>query len=366
MQLSSKSDYSFIVKGSELTTVVGHAKVIGNSLNVIATNRKDEAIVSIRLSNTRLSEADFLSSRIINSGSNKEVMFFWRTRSTPEYINTFIINTPNQKTSYTNLEDSKAWTGEVIEVGVFVSGTISPDQPLIINELKFSGSSIPLALKTLVSAGTRFLQWDFKAINGLGGAGSKSQVSFVLLCALWILVSTLLYTVWTKYSARVSHFKLTIFFITLFGWISLDLIWQKDLLQKSRFIQYQYSEVDTTKKHISDRDRDLNNYLDQLKNNFLPDTPSRIFIITALDDYGFSRSRAHFRLLPHNIYSYGMYPKVDYLRNGDWILVIGSIDTLRYNKSQKTLNWGDDKSVQAKLVNQGRFGGLYQVVIPKI
>lgn len=364
LSMPGETNPAIMASGNQLTTIIGRTRSTGDAVEVIGTSRHGQAVLTIIVEQLTAAEHNLLSSEILNPNINTEVLFFWKTRDNPSKINTITINTPNQPVSYTNLGNHKDWTGEISQIGVIISGKISSDSPLVINELVI-GSITPSTLyKTVASEWTRFQPWNFASINRILGTISSPTTSFPLWSALWVIFSAVLYGVWAKSTNHLYYYRLTLFVFFIVGWVVTDSLWQVDLLHKSKFIEHQYADKKTTDKTLTNRDQELSIYLDYLKNSILPKNPTRIFIVHELEGSNFYRYRAHFRLLPHNIYSYDYYRGLRYLEDSDWVLMLGKVKELSYDKNRKLLLWGKNKSIQAELKSTSNIGNLYRIVNP--
>jgi hypothetical protein len=76
----------------------------------------------------------------------------------------------------------------------------------------------------------------------------------------------------------------------------------------------------------------------------------------------YTRLKAQFYLLPHNIFNYDRFPRKRSSRVGDYILVLGTVNGLEFSPATSTLAWRG-KSLPVKLVDSRPDGNLYKVIM---
>jgi hypothetical protein len=147
-------------------------------------------------------------------------------------------------------------------------------------------------------------------------------------------------------------------------WLMLYARWQLNFWTQLNDTRQLYSGKTQEEKHLTAEDAVIYRYAQHLKKDVLPQSPVRVIILRkAYRDY--LRLKLQYYLLPHNSYNYDQFPQTAYLRDGDYILVLGQIPSLRYNPAHKRLEWSQNRHIPAKLLDEAPLGKLYQVDIPE-
>ena len=98
----------------------------------------------------------------------------------------------------------------------------------------------------------------------------------------------------------------------------------------------------------------------------LPEPGVKILLIHDTNNMTYTRLKAQYYLLPHNIYNYNRVPRKQSTRKADYILVLGEIKGLQFSTETNTLNWkntAEEKSkvIKVTLVESHPLGTLYKI-----
>jgi hypothetical protein len=148
--------------------------------------------------------------------------------------------------------------------------------------------------------------------------------------------------------------------IVLLVWLSLDLLWQRNLAWQLAETKYLFAGKTQHQKHLADREAELYQYAQHLKDNILPDPGVKIYLLHDSEGLNYRRLKAQYYLLPHNIFNYDTLPRLSKIRGGDYLLVLDAIEALSYLPENGQLQWGQRK-LDVALVDQNEIGQLYLV-----
>jgi hypothetical protein len=181
--------------------------------------------------------------------------------------------------------------------------------------------------------------------------------SLVLLIAIWMSLSGLLYGGWVL--AAGQQLRPTPFVaLFLLGWLLLDLRWQWELSGRLDQTVERFAHQDATGRRLADLDGDLYRFLLDVRQH-LPKQPVRLFIVSA-DPGGFLAGRARYHLLPHNNSLSFMQPP-NTARAGNYVLVLAPLPEMRFNPVPPRLEWAGGQ-LAVEMLYETPMGALFQVL----
>lgn len=348
-----------VINAADLITRIGAADAHDATGLAVTRLAGDRAIFTQHLT-LQARDYDFLQYSMAGRNPGQRIYLIWRTAENPADIFNQALSWSEDKTSTVRLQGHPDWQGTITEVGLDIYGELR-GQPLIISDFEFLPGSISGLLSTIWTQWTAFTGWSQKSINYLGSPRSELPTATEAAAAWTALAIILLYLARAPGRAQ----PLVILGVTiLVPWLSLDLLWQRELNTQQAETRYLFSGKTMHERHLADEDSDIYRYTNRLKASVLPQTPSRLFILHDSVGHDYERLKTQYYLLPHNIYNYGRFPKVKSLVQGDFILVLGTIPGVSYSEGSQKLTWGKGQQLQARLLDRDERGLLLVVSAP--
>ena len=231
-------------------------------------------------------------------------------------------------------------------------------------ELHFSGISlagrgIGPALGSLLTQWTGFRRFDQTSINRLSATFTAGALSPIPVAAMWAGLALLLVLVagWLGKAAP----RITYLLVVLTVWVTLDLLWQRQLSAQLKLSQQLFQGRSMTERHERDFDSALYDYAQQLKSSGLPATSARLFMLHNSQGHNFQRLKLQYYLLPHNIYNLSILPPEGAVREGDYILALVPVPGLEFHGGRSLLRWDEGAPVPATLEHSHPMGKLFRV-----
>lgn len=344
--------------GKELQLIEGKGERVGEALVIRALSPHGQAIVSSGRIALAAEYYPVLEYRLKGSLAGMDRVFFWRRESAPEKL----VSMPLDGRSAVRLAHHDGWRGNIIEFGIGLDGALS--EPVIINACVFQPESIATLLTGLWSGWTTFEGWSQRSINFIEGGARHALISPVLATAVWVGSAIALYGIWGFFLPRRRDWYV-VGIIFLLGWMLLDSRWQVGLWHQLQETYERYAGKDWKQKRLAAEDASLFQFITEVK-ACLPATPQRIFLVVArsLEEDAYTRSRARYHLLPHNVYAPGTHlPEQAYVRTGDYVLLLGSPAELATTMEKQFLQWNEGGKNQCVLekIYTAAMGILYSV-----
>jgi len=202
-----------------------------------------------------------------------------------------------------------------------------------------------------------FEDWSQRSINYASGAPLDALFHPVLIIALWIGLSGVLYAIFCPPRRRPG--ALTPYAILfLLGWLLLDVRWQWELNQRLEQTVKRFAGKEMTDRRLADLDGEFYRFLLEVRQR-LPEKPVRIFIVSN-DPSGFFAGRARYHLSPHNGYT-GFEPPPNWKHEGSYILVLSPLSGMRYDRQEQALEWGESGRLPVEMQYSAPMGALFRV-----
>lgn len=344
--------------GKELQIIEGEGARAGEALAINALSSHGQAIVSSGKVTLAAGRYPVLEYQLKGSLAEMDRVFFWRRAAKPEQL----ISLPLEGRSALRLAHHSAWRGGIIEFGIGLRGVLP--EPVIINAFVFKPDSIATLLTSLWLDWTAFEGWSQRSINFIEGGARNALIPPVPAVAAWAALAMSLYGIGGFFLPRRRDWHV-IGIIFLLGWLALDGRWQAGLWHQLQETYERYGGKDWKEKRLAAEDATLFKFITSVKAH-LPATPQRIFLVVAksLKEDPYTRSRARYHLLPHNVHDHGIHlPGQKYVRAGDYVLLLGPPAELSVDREKQFLQWseGEKKQRVLKKIYTASMGILYKV-----
>jgi hypothetical protein len=250
------------------------------------------------------------------------------------------------------------WRDRIVAIGLVVSGPLP--QPVVVRRLELR-SAVPSTgelLRWAVDEWTAFEDWSQRSINYTSGAPLDALFPPVLVVALWVGFSSVLYALLDRPRRRTGGLA-PYAALFLLGWLVLDLRWQWDLGQRLEQTARGFAGQDETGRRLAALDGDLYRFLLEVRRR-LPEEPARIFIVSN-DPTGFWAGRARYHLLPHNGYAgLSRIPQPGEARAGDYVLILSPLPDVGYDPGPRVLA-GPNVRWPAEMLHVAASGALFRL-----
>lgn len=321
------------------------------------TSEEDRFLLT-RRSSVDASDFPFLRLSATGIHAKQAVYLIWRSRDNPEQLSHARIPWSGGNRSYLNLANHPQWTGQIIEIGLDIYSS-AKHTAITIESLALLPRTGSSQLATVWSEWRLIQPWTLRSINFLRGTTVGPLLSPTLTAAAWSGLSVVILLVVSALARR--RVVVPVVIAVLIPWVVLDLSWQRYLGFQLQAAKHDFSGKSMHEKHLAEADSALYRYAVRLKQQVLPDSISRIFILHRLKGHQLQRLKIQYHLLPNNIYNFGKYPLDEHVQAGDFIMVLGNIPDLEYSPQDQALRWENDKALPVTLIDQDEQGMLYQV-----
>jgi hypothetical protein len=348
------------IPGKMMEPVVGSALVEGDKLVVTGYEGAGER-TAVAVWRSRFEALDYplLKYQVDAAFPGPDILLIWRTLSDPGVLYNTELAATDGRAARLDLARLPDWRGTVLEIGVYVRAHAA-EQELAIGGLALEPLGWRAALATDWSEWTRFRGWSAQSINYLYGTPDSEGLSPVLVAAAWSALAVLLLLIAGLLRGGVPVGALAA--VVLLPWISLDLLWQRELSTQLLQTRDQFAGKTIPEKHLADLDGDIYGYITRLKNEVLPAEPARIVILHDSHGHNFERLKAQYYLLPNNSYNRGRSLPREGLNKVDYVLALGTVPGLEFSAESHTLIWKNRKrTVRADLLDSDPMGTLYRL-----
>jgi hypothetical protein len=209
---------------------------------------------------------------------------------------------------------------------------------------------------------TIFSGWSQRSINFIESGPRNALVPLILAVAAWVGLALLLYGIWKVIQRQHWNWRVA-GMVFLLGWVVIDIHWQANLWHQLQETHDRYDGKGWQEKHLAAEDGPLFKFIAEIKAN-LSSTPQRIFLVAAklLEEDDYTRLRARYHLLPHNIYDYGaQLPSQGHAQADDYILILGTVPELTFDANRQLLQWGG-QALAARKIYATSMGTLYKAL----
>lgn len=355
-----------VISGNEFSVVFGGAGKSSQALQLGELSENGRAILarSIRF---QAKDYPFIEFNILDRSPGQNIYLLWRTKENPKKtVNARLYWNGNEPVTI-DMRKNIAWKGEITELAFDIYGDLR-GQPIEFQQLTLKPYARSTLLSAIWSEWKTYRGWSQKSTAHLRGTQSKSAVSPTLVAASWAGLALLLLLcagTLDRGPNKTARQLPAMAAALLIPWIALDLLWQSDLATQLDETKTLFAGKTQHEKHLADREGTLYAYAQHLKENFLPAPGKKILLLHDSDHMTYTRLKAQYYLLPHNVFNYDRLPQENAANNADYILALGDIEALVFSEETDTLNWttenGKNESLVASLIERHPLGALYKI-----
>lgn len=359
---ASTSPEPLVLAGNSLQTVAGSAKAAADALEFSGYEPRDGELVAIAIWQGEIRADDYplLQYQVDTDFPGPALKFIWRTKEDPGVLRSADMQGTDGESSWLQLSRHPDWRGTVLELGVYAY-TSDEEDTLSIAHLTLEPHDWRGEFASSWADWTAYRGWTSRSINQLYGTVERGLPSPVLVAASWSALAVILLLLSGFFAGRVHAGALAA--ALLLPWMTLDFLWQKELMTQLVQTREQFAGKTVQEKHLADIDRHIYRYISRLKSEVLPSKNARILILHGSYSHNFDRLKAQYYLLPHNVYNFGRVPPDYGLETIDYILVLGEVPRVVYDAQAQALQWKQGKrSIAVELVDDDFMGRLYRVV----
>jgi len=344
-----------VIAGGELIARMGITEPYENQRVAITRLDGDRAILT-RHQAFQATDYDFMQYRISGRNPSETLYLIWRTAQNPAQLYNLRLSWSGDAEDTLRIADHPDWKGNITEIGLDIYGDLR-GQALVIPDLTLLPGSANALLSAIWSQWTGFTGWTQKSINFLGD--QSPFPSPVEAAAAWSgLALTLLLLVRAPQRGQP---LIVLGVATFLPWLALDMLWQRELTIQLHDTEYRFSGKTMHERHLADEDSEIYRYAKRLREDILPKTPVRMFILHDSEEHNYQRLKVQYYLLPHNIYNYGRLPPKDAIKPGDFVLILGDVPGITYLHNEDRLDWGTAEVLSVTLLDNDREGQLFRV-----
>ncbi len=350
------------VPGKEFRAAVGQARVEGDQLVVSGfegASPRRQAVLSLRRQLD--SEAyRFLTIAMSQLPPGMAATVFWRKSGHAQGDALYSQPVPGNVAGATTLDMTlnPAWTGPLAEIGLLLAGD-PESRPVFFSGISLADRGVGPVLGSLLTQWTGFRSFDQTSINRLSATFTAGAPSPIPVAAVWAGLS-LLFVLAGGLLGKAAP-RITYLLVVLTVWVTLDLLWQRQLSAQLQLSQQLFQGRSVAERHGRDFDSALYDYARQLKSGGLPATPARLFMLHNSQGHNFQRLKLQYYLLPHNIYNLSVLPPEGAVREGDYILALVPVPGLEFHGGRSLLRWDGGAPVPATLEHSHPMGKLFRV-----
>jgi len=346
-------------QGSEfqLRMGAGEATEAGELRLTALQEGEDNRAIATRKTSFAAGDYAFVEYEVRGRNAQQAVYLIWRSADTPLKVSSMPLHWHGDHKGTAFLGRQAEWRGRITEIGLDVYGELR-GQPLVISKLALLPGSGTKLLDAVWFEWTAFRSWTQKSANFLEGRPKHGILSPTLAMAAWSCLALLLLAgvyLFTGSQNRVAYAGALII-----PWVVSDQLWQANLSTQLEETKYLFAGKGQHEKHLADWSPELYEYAQYLKSEVLPEPGPRIFLLHDSEPMTYTRLKAQYYLLPHNVFNYDRFPRKKAARVGDYILVLGTVAGLEFSPDAKALRW-QGRSLPVKLIDSRPDGSLFKV-----
>ncbi len=286
----------------------------------------------------------------------EEIVFFARPKHNPSQF----IRIPLAPGSAVllDLRQYPDWQGTISEIGFLARSRLDGDHR--IKAFSLEPATLSNEWQSLISSWLQFEPWQQRSVNYSTG-GAREQLLYLPSVIIgWFLLAFVVYGLITLFQKR--RFSLaTPLALVLTGWLILDGRWLLNAFEQAKHSYSSYAGMSATERLKQGIDREIMTYIEHLKKNVLPDTPSKILLLTDSDSSQYFELKARYHLLPHSAYVSSGFPRKDELWERAYILILNINSSFVFNENKLISMQPNGKSRRIRLVHKNKTGNLLQI-----
>ena len=284
----------------------------------------------------------------------QEAAFFWRRKDDAQNVLRTEITVAG--TQQIDLSTEPDWKGEITEFGFLIAGING--KAVEIGEAILIPDSLYTRMQLSWRAWTTFEEWSQQSINFLYGGDFRQVIALPTLVATWLLVTLLLFWLFTRTGKRISSRQLLITagLVSLLAWVLLDIRWSANNIRQIQLSFQTQWQADEQQRSSIDLDGEIYQYMQRLKSGVLGDQPARILILGDENAIDYYLLRAKYHLLPHSVDVVGRLAKELAPDSLDFVIFFGQPTGIT-----KVRGWKPSWQNALVPIDQGQWGVVYRV-----
>ena len=349
-----------VLTGAELQLAAGQGEHTAAGLQIRQPDAQGLSVVQGPVQRmVRAALYPHLSWQVEGLAPGSEMRLAWVTLAEPRTVRERLL--PAQAAGSVDLGTDPHWRGRIAMMGLMVRGPLA--EPLLVQRLELrpvTRGSVGL-WRWAVGEWSELEDWSQRSINYIAGAPLDALFYPVLVVALWVGLSVVLYILlaWPAPASRGWKPYAALF---LLGWLVLDLRWQWDLSQRVQQTEARFAGKSGDEQRLAATDGDLYRFLLDVRRH-LPETPVRIFIVSAdpAENTTYEAGRARYHLLPHNGYAgLSRPPDARVAVENNYVLILSPVPGIRYDRNAQVLEW-ENGQLPVELRYVAPAGALFRV-----
>lgn len=283
-------------------------------------NERGLGITSLTIGRIEAAAYPFLHLSLDESSKNLQVFISWKTSEKDNNNYMYPLENKSRESLWLATSELPGWAGHISGLHLVFVGRAG--ETVGIRDFSLFPTSPSRQLQAIVSDLTSYEPWNRAAMNTHTGVTKVSSfypvplmVAYLILCLLGYGLLLLLFRATLKFNRGV------VALIFLACWISLDMVWQNQLLRQLADTYHQFSGKNTQEKLAVGPDGNLYKFISQVKPLLTPGD-ARVFVSSS-DEY--QGQRGAYFLYPRNVYwrePHHIFPSENLWRSGDYILLI--------------------------------------------
>jgi hypothetical protein len=311
--------------GPDLNFVMGSGSTDGDRV-VIDGFAEGYALLSSGPVAIQADDYRFLHFDLDRGGSGASPALFWRLSDAPEELVRVPVWKSGAVTQDLSAEDH--WRGEVTEFGFLFEES---GGPVTLGSVELAPDTLPRRTQLAWRNWTAFEPWSQKSINFLQGGTSKQLIRLPVLAIAWLALTVLLVWLqarfWKKPDAPSLPAAVAVIFLA--AWMTLDLRWTANSLAQARHTTDTYWGASEEERLERTLDGEIYRYIRRLKEDVLPQHPSRILIVGDDDALDYFLRRAKYHLLPHSAYVTRQFPNSQTAGSRSFVIYFGNPEKIK-------------------------------------
>lgn len=349
-----------VLTGAELQLAAGQGEHTAAGLQIRQPDAQGLSVVQGPVQRmVRAALYPHLSWQVEGLAPGSEMRLAWVTLAEPRTVRERLL--PAQAAGSVDLGTDPHWRGRIAMMGLMVRGPLA--EPLLVQRLELrpvTRGSVGL-WRWAVGEWSELEDWSQRSINYIAGAPLDALFYPVLVVALWVGLSVVLYILlaWPAPASRGWKPYAALF---LLGWLVLDLRWQWDLSQRVQQTEARFAGKSGDEQRLAATDGDLYRFLLDVRRH-LPEMPVRIFIVSAdpAENTTYEAGRARYHLLPHNGYAgLSRPPDARVAVENSYVLILSPVPGIRYDRNAQVLEW-ENGQLPVELRYVAPAGALFRV-----
>jgi hypothetical protein len=291
---------------------------------LIELNRVGVGSTSLSIGGIEAAAYPFLHLALDKPSNNLRVLISWKTSEKEHNSHTYRLENKSTNSLWLATSEFPGWTGHIKTLRLVFFGRSG--ETVRVRDFSIFPTSPSRQLQAIVSDLTSYVPWKRAAMNSHTGVTKVSSFYPAPLMAAYLILSLLSYGLLLLLFRATLKFNwsvVALLFLTC--WISLDLVWQNQLLRQLADTYREFSGKSSQEKLAVGPDAQLYNFAAQVK-PLLETKDARIFVDSG-DKYRGQRG-AYF-LYPFNVYWREPFftfphtlPHRDLMHSGDYIVLI--------------------------------------------